>query len=83
MLGIQFLDAKVGHVLTYEIYTPRSPEDPGSDVRRTIDGGKTWRGLGNLSRPGAVAAMSFPGLQNGWVVGRKGYIEHYRETDAK
>ena len=41
--------------------------------------GKTWQSLGKLSNTGHVRGMSFPSLRQGWVVGEKGYIEHYAE----
>lgn len=69
MLGLQFLDSKVGHVLV----------DRGEqgEVVRTIDGGKTWFSLGKLRNPGELGGFSFPSRERGWVVGGRGYIEHF------
>jgi photosystem II stability/assembly factor-like uncharacterized protein len=44
-------------------------------VYRTSDGGARWMTIGQL--PEGRTAMSFPALDNGWVVGPNGYIVHY------
>jgi photosystem II stability/assembly factor-like uncharacterized protein len=71
LMGLHFVDATFGHVLISHI--------PKAEVRRTLDGGKTWRSLGKLKNPDHVHSLSFPESQNGWVVGDQGYIEHYEE----
>jgi photosystem II stability/assembly factor-like uncharacterized protein len=66
---IQFLDPKLGHVLCI-----------GGDkwqVRQTADGGKTWRGLGDIKTPVMVGGMFFRSKDRGWVVGNKGYVARY------
>jgi photosystem II stability/assembly factor-like uncharacterized protein len=68
LLALHFLDAQRGHVLCGAY--------PG-EVRRTIDGGKSWQSLGKLGNPSHLSGMSFPSMNHGWVVGEKGYIEHY------
>ncbi len=68
LAALHFLDTQRGHVLC--------EANPG-EVRRTSDGGKTWHSLGKLSNTGHLSGMSFPSMQHGWVVGDKGYIEHY------
>jgi photosystem II stability/assembly factor-like uncharacterized protein len=54
-------------------------------VYRTADGGVRWQTIGRL--PEGRAAMSFPAVDNGWVVGPGGYIVHYHlvpvPVDAK
>lgn len=54
-------------------------------VYRTADGGVRWQTIGRL--PAGRAAMSFPAVDNGWVVGPDGYIVHYHlvpvPVDAK
>jgi photosystem II stability/assembly factor-like uncharacterized protein len=44
-------------------------------VYRTSDGGVKWQTIGQL--PEGRTAMSFPAVDNGWVVGPTGYIVHY------
>jgi hypothetical protein len=44
-------------------------------VYRTTDGGTRWATIGQL--PEARTAMSFPAVDNGWVVGPEGYVVHY------
>jgi photosystem II stability/assembly factor-like uncharacterized protein len=44
-------------------------------VYRTSDGGVKWQTIGQL--PEGRTAMSFPAVDNGWVVGPAGYIIHY------
>jgi photosystem II stability/assembly factor-like uncharacterized protein len=44
-------------------------------VYRTSDGGARWATIGQL--PEGRTGLSFPTVDNGWVVGPKGYIVHY------
>jgi photosystem II stability/assembly factor-like uncharacterized protein len=44
-------------------------------VYRTADGGAKWATIGQL--PEGRTAMSFPAVDNGWVVGPEGYVVHY------
>ena len=44
-------------------------------VYRTSDGGTRWTTIGQL--PERRTAMSFPAVDNGWVVGPTGYVVHY------
>jgi photosystem II stability/assembly factor-like uncharacterized protein len=44
-------------------------------VYRTTDGGAKWATIGQL--PEGRTAMSFPAVDNGWVVGPNGYVVHY------
>jgi photosystem II stability/assembly factor-like uncharacterized protein len=44
-------------------------------VYRTSDGGAKWATIGQL--PEGRTAMSFPAVDNGWVVGPEGYVVHY------
>jgi photosystem II stability/assembly factor-like uncharacterized protein len=44
-------------------------------VYRTSDGGAKWATIGQL--PEGRTAMSFPAVDEGWVVGPNGYIVHY------
>jgi photosystem II stability/assembly factor-like uncharacterized protein len=67
---LHFADTQLGHVLI---------EFPKAEVRRTRDGGKAWASLGKLQNPSYVHGVSFPDRKHGWVVGDKGYIEHYEE----
>ena len=46
-----------------------------ANTTRTADGGVRWQTIGRL--PEGRAAMSFPAVDNGWVVGPAGYIVHY------
>jgi photosystem II stability/assembly factor-like uncharacterized protein len=69
---IQFLDPSVGHVLCI-----------GGDkwqVRQSTDGGKTWRGLGDVKMLVMVGGMFFRSKDLGWVVGNKGYVARYEAT---
>lgn len=70
LTALHFLDARRGHVLCGAY--------PG-EVRRTVDGGESWRSLGSLSNTHHLSGMSFPSMRHGWVVGEKGFIEHYSE----
>lgn len=74
LVALHFLDSQRGHVLCN--YYP-------GEVRRTADGGKTWQSLGQLGNTGHVNGLSFPSMRHGWVVGDKGYIEHYAEGEAR
>jgi photosystem II stability/assembly factor-like uncharacterized protein len=68
--GLQFIDAKVGHVLCGGNW----------HVRQTIDGGKTWRSLGSLphdKKAPEVHGLHFRSVNQGWVVGKGGYIARY------
>jgi photosystem II stability/assembly factor-like uncharacterized protein len=76
LLALHFADAKLGHVLGVGRRVV-------GEVRRTTDGGKTWALLGKLRNPSYVHGLSFPDKDHGWVVGDKGYIEHYRGPGAK
>ena len=44
-------------------------------VYRTSDGGAKWATIGQL--PEGRTAMSFPAVDEGWVVGPSGYVIHY------
>ena len=44
-------------------------------VYRTSDGGAKWATIGQL--PAGRTAMSFPAVDEGWVVGPEGYVVHY------
>jgi hypothetical protein len=44
-------------------------------VYRTSDGGARWATIGEL--PDSRTGLSFPTVDNGWVVGPNGYIVHY------
>ncbi len=44
-------------------------------VYRTSDGGAKWSTIGQL--PAGRTAMSFPAVDEGWVVGPEGYVVHY------
>lgn len=70
LTDLHFANTQLGHVLV---------ADPKAEVRRTTDGGKTWLSLGKLQNPSHVHGVSFPDRKHGWVVGDKGYIEHYHE----
>jgi photosystem II stability/assembly factor-like uncharacterized protein len=76
LLDLHFADARLGHVLGLG-------NNVVGEVRRTTDGGKTWGLLGQLRNPSYVNGLSFPDADHGWVVGDKGYIEHYRGPGAK
>ena len=76
LVGLHFADARLGHVLGLG-------RKVVGEVRRTTDGGKTWDLLGRLRNPSYVHGLSFPDKDHGWVVGNKGYIEHYRGPGAR
>jgi photosystem II stability/assembly factor-like uncharacterized protein len=64
---IHFVDERSGFLLV---------GSNGPDVvYRTSDGGAKWATIGQL--PAGRSALSFPALDNGWVVGPGGYIVHY------
>jgi photosystem II stability/assembly factor-like uncharacterized protein len=64
---IHFVDQRDGFLLA---------GSNGPDVvYRTSDGGAKWAKIGLL--PANRSAMSFPALDNGWVVGPNGYIVRY------
>ena len=69
IMGLRFLDANVGHVLS---------ASKTWHVRRTTDGGKTWESLGSPAKAPDVNGMYFRSADLGWVVGPKGYIARYR-----
>jgi photosystem II stability/assembly factor-like uncharacterized protein len=71
LIDLHFVDANLGHVLV-------SGNNSIGEVRRTTDGGKTWALLGKLRNPDRIRGHNFPDADHGWVVGDKGYIEHYR-----
>ena len=75
LLDLHFTDVKLGHVL---ISAAENVEDAPKEVRRTTDGGKSWKSLGELKGAGRVHGVNFPSTSHGWVVGDKGYIAHYR-----
>ncbi|MBI1847318.1 MAG: hypothetical protein HYR86_10145 [Candidatus Rokubacteria bacterium] len=64
LLDISFLNENQGVLLS------------GKAVLRTVNGGKTWQTIGKMPSL-TVTALSFPKIDEGWVVGEKGYIVHY------
>jgi photosystem II stability/assembly factor-like uncharacterized protein len=68
---LHFVNTKLGHLLTSDT------KKEIAEVRRTTDGGKSWRVLGQLHSKGYVRAVRFVDENNGWVVGDKGYIERF------
>ena len=60
---IEFLNEKDGFLMSEHT------------VRRTEDGGKTWKTIGKFQT--YLLGLSFPRLDEGWVVGNKGFISHY------
>ena len=73
--NIQFISAKVGHVLT-------ETEEGGMwAVQQTKDGGKTWRQLELQVHEydgRYIQALSFPDAEHGWVVAEHGFIARYQ-----
>jgi photosystem II stability/assembly factor-like uncharacterized protein len=76
LVALHFTDARLGYVLGLG-------RKVVGEMRRTVDGGKTWELLGKLRNPSYVHGLSFPDKDHGWVVGDKGYIEHYRGPGVK
>ena len=60
---IEFLNEKDGFLLSEHI------------MHRTSDGGKVWKTIGKFQAD--PLGLSFPKLDEGWVVGKKGFISHY------
>jgi photosystem II stability/assembly factor-like uncharacterized protein len=70
ILDMQFLDEAVGFLLV-------EAGGDASKILRTTDGGETWALL--VSYPPGAEAICFLSPGEGWAVGRKGSIYHYRE----
>jgi photosystem II stability/assembly factor-like uncharacterized protein len=71
LTDLHFVNTTLGHLLTFD------NKKEIAEVRRTTDGGKSWRVLGQLHSKGPVQAVRFVDENNGWVVGDKGYIERF------
>jgi photosystem II stability/assembly factor-like uncharacterized protein len=70
LTDMQFLDAQHGFLL--------AEGTRGAVVYATTNGGKNWRTIGTVHH--YSAALSFPDVDEGWVVGRDGYIVHYHRV---
>jgi photosystem II stability/assembly factor-like uncharacterized protein len=74
---LSFVSADVGYVV-HEAERPGRIH--GYEVRQTMDGGKTWKVVGDFvpTFPAPVG-LAFTASGRGWVVGNKGYIAKYAE----
>jgi photosystem II stability/assembly factor-like uncharacterized protein len=70
LMDMQFLNAQTGFLL--------AEANRGTAVLTTSNGGKSWRTIGNVEN--YSDALSFPAVDEGWVVGPKGYIVHYHKV---
>ena len=63
IMDLTFTDGKLGHVL---LSSTVKAENSPKEVRRTADGGKSWKSLGDLMSPGDVHGLSFPSANHGY-----------------
>ncbi len=75
LIDLHFVDTRVGAVLlgAKSQYV----------VHRTRDGGATWQTTPSAEPPGYAHALSFPGGEEGWIVGDKGAILHYGASSPR
>lgn len=69
IIDMQFLDERIGFLLVHV-------ESKKNQVMRTMDGGATWAIIGTHQTD--IAAISFISATEGWAVGSRGCVFHYR-----
>ncbi len=76
LLDMQFLDTQSGYV----VHSANERNISRYQVRQTADGGKTWTPMGGyVFTTEILKGVAFSREGEGWVVGTKGFISHYRD----
>jgi photosystem II stability/assembly factor-like uncharacterized protein len=69
--GMQFRDARQGYVAT------------DHDVQHTSNGGDNWSAMGGGWQDTLLTAVYFPSGDEGWTVGKRGFIAHFHPVEEK